>query len=67
MIGHHFHLDKRLPPLLHNLDNQGLESRVDPINQDFAPVLGAKHNVIMTIVNDILVALNYCLHAQSIA
>ena len=67
VIGHHFHLDKHLPPLLNDLGNQGLESRVDPINQDAAPVLGAKHDVVMAMVYNILVALNYCLYVQIMA
>ncbi len=67
MIGQHFHLNKGLPPSLNDLGNQLLESCVDPLDQDFAPILGAKHDVIMAIVDDISVALNYCLHAQNIA
>src|SRR5690349_20465984 len=66
MVGHHFHLDKGLPPTFHELCKQLLESRVNSIDQHAAPVLGAKHNMIVAIVNDIPVALNYCLHAQSI-
>jgi hypothetical protein len=67
MIGHDFHLDQLLSPSLNDLGEQRLQPLVDATHQDFAPILGAKDDVVMAVVDNIPVALNYCLHAQNIA
>jgi len=67
VVGHHFHLNKGLPPSLNDLGDQLLESCVDPLDEHFAPILGTKDDMVMAIIDNISIALNYCLHAQIVA
>jgi hypothetical protein len=66
MVGQHFQLDQLLSPSFNDLGQQLLQPHIDATREDFPPILGAKHDVVMAIVDNISVALNYCLHAQSI-
>ena len=67
MIGHDLHFHKFLLPLLDTFLNERLQSTIDRRNKHLASVLGTEHHMVVTVIGDIFVASNYCLHAQIIA
>jgi hypothetical protein len=67
MIRHDFHLYKFLLPSLHTFLDERLQSGIDRWKQDLASVLWAKDHMVVAIVDDVIVTVNYCLHTQIIA
>ncbi len=67
MIRHDLTFYKFLSPFLHDFLDERLEARLDAIDQHLASILGAKDHVIVATIDNILVALNYCIHTSSIA
>jgi hypothetical protein len=63
VVRHNFHLDKLLLPLLDVLLNEHLESLIDPIHQNLAPILGTPDHMGVTSRDNICIVPNYCIHA----
>jgi hypothetical protein len=66
VIGHDFHFNERLSPLLYHLLDEGFQAGINPVDEDLTPILGAKDDMIMTSIGNISVACNYCIHAESL-
>jgi hypothetical protein len=67
MIRHDFRFNELLFPPFDNFRKEGLEPLLNGSHQHFAPILGTKDHVIVAIVDNIMIALNYCLHASIVA
>jgi hypothetical protein len=67
MVRHDLDLHKFLSPVLNGILNEPLEAVINPINKNLAPVLRTPHSMVVTIIHDRCVAVNFCLHADSVA
>ena len=63
VIGHDFHFNELLSPLLYTLLDDGFQAGINPVDEDLTPILGAKDDMIVTSIGNIFGACNYCIHA----
>ena len=65
VIGHDFHFNELLSPLLYTLLDDSFQAGINPVDEHLTPILGAKDDMIVTSIGNISVACNYCIHAYS--
>src|SRR5712692_8816993 len=56
-----------LLPFLDTFLDENFQPSIDRWKQDLAAILGTEHNMIVAVIDHIIVTVNNCLHAQSIA